>query len=268
MREPEAEEHHVVAPVRLPCEQVGLHEADAVVADLYAGDGEHLARGVERGHARGMAEQPRRPQARPARELEHVSRGRERVERGLDLRAALRVDDPVEVFRRSGVVIRHLFGQQRLDAIVGHRGTVPRGQRVALPRFNAGAGASRTAAGSTRSAPPGARRPAGGRPRGRSRGTGRRRPRPPRSPAALSGADRAMPVEPQPPAVGHGVGDLDVQDAGPLPVPPPPVGRVQAPQCPASHHFRRCSGTGPSISRLSPAPAMPIGPPGLTSRAR
>ncbi len=38
--------------------------------------------------------------------------------------------------------------------------------------------------------------------------------------------DELEPVSPELPAVGQRVGKLDVQDAAPLPVSPPPVGRV------------------------------------------
>ena len=49
----------------------------------------------------------------------------------------------------------------------------------------------------------------------------------------VRGGDELEPVQPEPPAVGQGVGHRDVQDAAPLPVPPPPARRVQA-----VRHFR------------------------------
>ncbi len=42
--------------------------------------------------------------------------------------------------------------------------------------------------------------------------------------------DGAMPVQPELPAIGHDVGQLDVHDARPLPVPAPPRGGMQAPE--------------------------------------
>jgi thiol-disulfide isomerase/thioredoxin len=49
MRQPEAEEHDVVAPVRAPREQVGEHEAHALISDSLAGESQHLRRRVDRG---------------------------------------------------------------------------------------------------------------------------------------------------------------------------------------------------------------------------
>src|SRR6185503_12188428 len=42
------------------------------------------------------------------------------------------------------------------------------------------------------------------------------------------GRDDHLPVAPQSPAMRKGVGDLNLQDAGPLPVPTPPKRGVQA----------------------------------------
>ena len=42
--------------------------------------------------------------------------------------------------------------------------------------------------------------------------------------------DHPVPVQPELPAIGHGVGHLDVHDARPFPVPPPPGRRMQAPE--------------------------------------
>jgi hypothetical protein len=41
---------------------------------------------------------------------------------------------------------------------------------------------------------------------------------------------RFVPVQPKLPAIGHGVGQLNVHDAGPFPVPAPPSRRMQAPE--------------------------------------
>jgi hypothetical protein len=48
VREPGAEEHHVVAPVGLPVEDVRNDEANAIVVNALGGDREHLRRGVIR----------------------------------------------------------------------------------------------------------------------------------------------------------------------------------------------------------------------------
>src|SRR5438552_18740820 len=40
---------------------------------------------------------------------------------------------------------------------------------------------------------------------------------------------RPVPVQPKLPAIGHGVGQINVHDASPFPVPAPPARRMQAP---------------------------------------
>jgi hypothetical protein len=55
MRQPEAKEHHVVAAVRHPLEDVRANEADPFVADAGRGDREHLGRGV---HGRDVRRVP------------------------------------------------------------------------------------------------------------------------------------------------------------------------------------------------------------------
>src|SRR5437667_3343921 len=42
--------------------------------------------------------------------------------------------------------------------------------------------------------------------------------------------DRPVPVQPELPAIRHGVGHVDLNDAGPFPMPAPPCRRVQAPE--------------------------------------
>ena len=39
-----------------------------------------------------------------------------------------------------------------------------------------------------------------------------------------------VPVQPELPAIGHGVGEFDLHDAGPFPMPSPPGRRMQTPE--------------------------------------
>src|SRR2546425_12647091 len=50
------------------------------------------------------------------------------------------------------------------------------------------------------------------------------------TPPKVGGGDRRVQVPPQLPAVRHSIGQLDVHDAGPLPVLSPPGRRMQTPQ--------------------------------------
>ena len=105
VREPEAEEHHVVGVVGSPVEQVGLEVAHGYLGTglLQSGavDIEYLWRGVNGGYAGRVTRELHRPQTGAARELEHPARWPEPVEFLAD---SLQLEKPPAIPLRTAVV--------------------------------------------------------------------------------------------------------------------------------------------------------------------
>jgi hypothetical protein len=125
MRQPGAEEQHVVAAVGPPVEQIGPDEAHAPVRDAAGCDREHLRRAVDRRQRVRVLGEDLRPLPRAAGELEHPSSRRERRQRVDQLPAQRFVGGQ----RAAGVVlggarpvVRHLLGEQRLELVSRHPG--------------------------------------------------------------------------------------------------------------------------------------------------
>jgi hypothetical protein len=107
--EPEAEEHHVVAAIRPPVEQVGRHEAHPLPAYSRRGESEHLRGCVHGGEVRGVAQQLGCPCARAAGQLEHAAGRLERVERLGQLRGPGKGQSMVGVLGSDRLVVADLF---------------------------------------------------------------------------------------------------------------------------------------------------------------
>jgi len=109
VREPEAEEDHLVAAVRGPGEEVGLHEADPLGTDPGGRDGEHLRGGVDGGDLARVAEQVAGPHPRTAGQLEHPAGWPEGVQGCDQLVAAGKLQALMQIVRGQGPVVAELL---------------------------------------------------------------------------------------------------------------------------------------------------------------
>ncbi len=94
MREPEADENHVITAVRRPGEQIGLNEAHPFTADFPGPggrNGEHFRRGVYGRDVRGVTEKLAGPHSGAAGEFEHASGRLECLKRLDQLTAAWKI---------------------------------------------------------------------------------------------------------------------------------------------------------------------------------
>jgi hypothetical protein len=73
VREPEADEHHVISAVRHPGEQIGLNEAHPFAANPGRRDGEHFRGCIHGRDVRGVTKKLAGPPSGTAGEFEHAS---------------------------------------------------------------------------------------------------------------------------------------------------------------------------------------------------
>jgi hypothetical protein len=81
VRQPEPEEHDVVATIRPPAEQIGQHEPHPLAAHTDRGDAEHLSRGVHGRNVHGVPQQLGGPGSWAAGEFEQAAGRPERIQR-------------------------------------------------------------------------------------------------------------------------------------------------------------------------------------------
>jgi hypothetical protein len=91
VREPEADENHVITAVRRPGEQIGLNEAHPFTADPGCRNGEHFRRRVYGRDVRGVTQQLAGPHSGTAGDFEHASGRLECLKRLDHLTAAWKI---------------------------------------------------------------------------------------------------------------------------------------------------------------------------------
>jgi hypothetical protein len=123
VRQPGTEEHHVIALLGAPGEEVGLHEANVSGGNSPRRDREHLRRAIDRGQFTGIVRQQGRPLAGATGELEYAPSRCEGSQRLLQLPPRLVVCDNGTgrvVFVSAITVVGHLLGEQVLEFIARH----------------------------------------------------------------------------------------------------------------------------------------------------
>ena len=115
MREPEADENHVITAVRRPGEEIGLDKTHSIVSDPGRRDGEHFRGRIHGGDLRGMTEKLAGPCSGTAGEFEHASGRPERLKRFGHLVAAGKIQALAKVARGQGAVVGDLLIEEPLE---------------------------------------------------------------------------------------------------------------------------------------------------------
>ena len=109
MREPKAEEDYVVTTVRLPGEEIGLNKAHPLVTDPGRRDREHFWRRVHGGDICRVAQELAGPYPGAACEFKHTPSWPEGLKRLVQLIAARKIKDMVEILRTESLVVGGLL---------------------------------------------------------------------------------------------------------------------------------------------------------------
>jgi hypothetical protein len=116
--EPEAEEDHVIAAVRLPGEEIGLDEPHSLTVGPGRSDSQHLRGRVHGGDVCCVAEKLAGPCAAPAGELKHAARRLEGIQRCGQLLAARDVQVMVVILTGDGLVVGGLLAEDRAELVI------------------------------------------------------------------------------------------------------------------------------------------------------